>query len=435
MSAAAEVRVAAAHAIVEVIVEGQSLSTVMPRWQARVDTKDTALLQEMVYGVLRWRWQLEFFVKQLLQKPLKEREGEVHALLLLGVYQLEYMRVPAHAAVSATVAATALLKRDWARGMVNAVLRNYQRQREALLAKLESNPGACYSHPAWLLKILQVAYPEHWQAIAEANNQRPPMVLRVNRRKNTRVEYLAILHQAGVDAVPCIHSEDGIVLTKPVDVQQLPGFNEGSVSVQDEAAQLAAVLLNAQPGERILDACAAPGGKTAHILECQPAVAEVVALDNDGGRLQRVRQTLERLGLAARLVTGDAAAPEAWWDGQAFDRILIDAPCSATGVIRRHPDIKSLRKPEDIAALAQTQSRILDALWPLLKSGGMLLYATCSIAPAEGWQQAQDFLARHEDAAEQLLEVVWGVRTAVGRQILPGEGGMDGFYYACIRKR
>ncbi|MBI3771875.1 MAG: 16S rRNA (cytosine(967)-C(5))-methyltransferase RsmB [Gammaproteobacteria bacterium] len=430
-----DVRVAAARAIVEVIVEGQSLSMVMPRWQARVEAKDAALLQEMVYGVLRWRWRLEFFVKQLLQNPLKERDADVQALLLLGVYQLEYMRVPAHASVSATVSATALLKKEWARGLMNAVLRNYQRQREALQAKVEGNSGARYAHPAWLLKMLQTAYPEHWQAIADANNQRPPMVLRVNRRKNSRAEYLASLQQAGVDATPCVHSEDGVVLAKPVDVQRLPGFNEGGVSVQDEAAQLAALLLNAQPGERILDACAAPGGKTAHILECQPAVGEVVALDNDGGRLQRVGQSLERLGLAATLVTGDTAAPDTWWDGLRFDRILIDAPCSATGVIRRHPDIKSLRKADDIAALAQIQSRILDALWPLLKSGGMLLYATCSVAPAEGWQQVQDFLARHDDASEQLLDVTWGARVAVGRQILPGEGGMDGFYYACLRKR
>lgn len=430
-----DVRVAAARAIVEVVVEGQSLSAVMPRWQARVDAKDAALLQEMVYGVLRWRWRLEFLVKQLLQSPLKERDADVQALLLLGVYQLEYMRVPAHASVSATVSATALLKKEWARGLMNAVLRNYQRQREALQAKLEGNAGAQYAHPAWLLKMLQASYPEHWQAIAEANNQRPPMTLRANRRKNTRAKYLASLQQAGIEAASCVYSEDGIVLMKPVDVQQLPGFNEGSVSVQDEAAQLAALLLNAQPKERILDACAAPGGKTAHILECQPAVAEVVALDNDSGRLQRVGQTLERLGLTATLVIGDAAVPDAWWDGLRFDRILIDAPCSATGVIRRHPDIKSLRKLEDIATLAETQSRILEALWPLLKSGGMLLYATCSVAPEEGWQQVQEFLTRHEDAFEHPLDVAWGARTAVGRQILPGEGGMDGFYYACLRKR
>lgn len=429
-----DVRVAAARAIVEVIVDGQSLTTVMPRWQGRVNVKDAALLQEMVYGVLRWRWQLEFLVKQLLQKPLKERETEIQALLLLGVYQLEHMRVPAHAAVSATVAATALLERDWARGLVNAVLRNYQRQRDALQAKLESNPVARYAHPAWLLKILQAEYPERWQAIAEANNQRPPMTLRVNRRKNSRAEYLTSLQQAGFEAEACTHSEDGIVLAKPVDVQQLPGFDEGCVSVQDEAAQLAALLLNAQPGERILDACAAPGGKTAHILESQPAVAEVVALDNDSGRLRRVDQTLARLGLTATLVVGDAAETETWWDGLRFDRILIDAPCSATGVIRRHPDIKSLRTMDDIVALAETQSRILDTLWPLLKSGGMLLYATCSIAPAEGWQQVRDFLARHDDASEQLLEVDWGAHVAVGRQVLPGEGGMDGFYYAYLRK-
>lgn len=433
MIAAATVRAAAARAITEVMGDGQSLSVVMPRWQAKVNAKDAALLQEMVYGVLRWRWRLDFFAARLLQKPFKARDMDVHALLLVGLYQLEYMRVPAHAAVSATVAATGDLKKDWARGLVNAVLRNYQRRQQPLAQAVVAEPGAHYSHPAWLLEMLQSAFPQDWQTIAEANNQRPPMTLRVNHRRMTRDDYLARLMDAGMEAVPCKYSDDGVVLSRAVDVQQLPGFSAGDVSVQDEAAQLAAIILDAQPGERVLDACAAPGGKTAHILERQPE-AEVVALDNDAARLQRVAETLERLKLTAQLIVADAAAAPEWWDGRGFDRILIDAPCSATGVIRRHPDIKSLRQREDIDSLAQLQARILDALWPLLKSGGMLVYVTCSISPAEGWQQVQNFLERHDDAVEHPLRAAWGRQLAVGRQILPGEQGMDGFYYACLRK-
>jgi 16S rRNA (cytosine967-C5)-methyltransferase len=428
-----DVRTAAALALDEVIRQGRSLTTVLPAWQGKVNPKDRPLLQELCYGVLRWYPRLDALAAQLLQKPFKAKDSDVHALILLGLYQLLYLRVPDHAAVSATVAATAALKKPWARGLVNAVLRNFQRQREALLVAIEADPVAHFAHPRWLIEKLRAAYPEAWQAILEANNQHPPMALRVNHSKVRRDGYRQRLAELDIEAEPTPYSEDGLILARALDVESLPGFADGEVSVQDAAAQLAAELLNPQPGERILDACAAPGGKTAHVLEHQPTVA-LVALDHDASRLERLHDNLQRLQLAATVITGDAATPDEWWDGRPFDRIMLDAPCSATGVIRRHPDIKLLRHAEDIAQLAGLQGRILRALWPLLKPGGVLLYITCSVLPQENVRQLQGFCREQEDAHELPLAGAWGTAQAIGRQILPGQAGMDGFYYACLKK-
>lgn len=425
------VRLAAAQALDEVVRQGRSLSTVMPVWQAKIGTKDRALLQELCYGVLRWYHRLDAIAAQLLRKPFKAKDTDVRCLILVGIYQLHYLRVPDHAAVSETVAAVKGLNKPWAKGLVNAVLRGFQRLSEQDLAALDQADGVRLAHPDWLLGKIRKAYPEQWLDILSANNQYPPMSLRVNARQAGRDAYLADLP---VEASALDHSAQGIVLDKPTDVEALPGFAEGRVSVQDGAAQLAAGLLAAAPGERILDACAAPGGKTAHVLETQPDLAAMVALDIDELRLQRVSENLTRLKLNAEIVCADASQTEQWWDGQAFDRIMLDAPCSATGVIRRHPDIKLLRRPVDIDQLVTLQAQILRALWPLLKPGGMLLYMTCSVLPQENVKQLQAFFSDHDDVSELPIAVDWGMAQAIGRQILPGQAGMDGFYYARLLK-
>ncbi len=429
-----EVRTAAAKALSEVIREGRSLSTVLPAWQSKVPAKDHGLFQELCYGVCRWYPRLDAIVAKLLQKKLKPKDSDVRCLMMLGLYQLFYMRVPDHAAVSATVAVTQQLKKPWAKGLVNAVLRNAQRQQAELEQTLEADAVTQWAHPQWLVDALREAYPQQSQTILEANNQYPPMALRVNHSKVKRDEYLQQLIASGIDARATPFSGDGLILDKAVDVTTLPGFSAGHVSVQDSAAQLAAELLDAQAGDYILDACAAPGGKTAHVLERQSQLAGLVALDVDENRLQRVTENLQRLQLSCEVIAGDAANADGWWSGQQFDRIMLDAPCSASGVIRRHPDIKLLRRDSDIEQLAQLQSRILETLWPLLKPGGMLLYVTCSVLPQENVNQLQRFCTQHVDATEHPIEGEWGIKQAVGRQILPGQDGMDGFYYARLIK-
>ncbi len=429
-----DARVAAAKVLDEVIRQGRSLTRALPPWQDKVADRDRALLQKICFGVARWFGRLDAIAGQLLRKPFKTKDTDVRCLILVGLYQMLYLRVPDHAAVSATVSATKALKKPWARGLVNAVLRGVQRMGEAEFAKLDTDPLVKYAHPDWLLGTLRGAYPDDWQAVLDANNQHPPMFLRVNCQRQRRSEYLTQLEAVACQASELPYSDTGVVLATAADVDTLPGFAEGQFSVQDAAAQLAAGLLNAQPGERILDACAAPGGKTAHVLERQPQLAEMIALDQDATRLERVKQNLERLRLSATLVCADASQPDQWWDGRLFDRIMLDAPCSATGVIRRHPDIKLLRRASDIAPLVTLQGKILHALWPLLKPGGMLLYVTCSVLPQENVCQLQRFCAEQADAEHLPIDAEWGLVQAFGRQILPGQAGMDGFYYAVLRK-
>lgn len=427
-------RTAAVTVLTQVLNQGSSLSSAMPPVLTKLHpSTERALAQEMCYGMLRWYPRLAAVLDCLLDKPLKARDADVRCLLLLGLYQLIYTRIPDHAAVTETVAAAKALSKPWASGLVNAILRGFLRDRDRLLSEADRDETAATAHPAWLLEEIKTAWPDDWRAIIAANNQRPPMTLRVNARQTRRDDYLAKLAQAGMTASSAPHTTHGVILDQPVDVERLPGFGTGEVSVQDAAAQLAAMLLDVRPGQRVLDACAAPGGKTAHLLELQPDI-DLTALDSDAGRLRRVEENLRRLRLPARVIQGDAALPDAWWDGAPFDRILLDAPCSATGVIRRHPDIKFLRRPEDIDALAQTQTRLLEALWPLLKPGGMLLYATCSILPQENERRITRFLAAHADAAEQVIGAEWGRPVSAGRQILPGEDNMDGFFYARIQK-
>lgn len=419
------------HAVIE---QRQSLDTAFAQ-QLAADTAQLSFIKAACFGVLRHYLRLQHHLAQLLDKPLKAKDQDLACLLLCGLYEMFDMHTPDHAVVSETVNAAQQLRKGWARGLVNAVLRNARRQSTQLMERAARDPQAHHLHPAWLLTCLQQDWPDRWQAITEQNNLPPPMTLRIDTRRISRETCLAQLAEQGQSASASPLVATAATLKTPVEVQALPGFSEGLVSVQDAAAQLAADLLDPQPGDRVLDACAAPGGKTLHLLQAQPGLAELVALDNDATRLERVRQNLTRAGLDAQLLQGDASQPTNWWDGQTFDRILLDAPCSATGVIRRHPDIKLLRQADDLPRLAATQAQILDALWPLLKSGGMLLYATCSVLKMENELQIQQFLARHPDARCPPVTAQWGLEQAVGRQILPGMGGMDGFFYAPIYKQ
>lgn len=423
------VRAAAASALYQVVDLGQSLSNALPAAQQQIRPRDHALLQEICYGVLRQLPRLESISQALMEKPLKGKQRVFHFLILVGLYQLSFMRIPAHAAVGETVEGAQDLKGPRLRGLINAVLRNYQRDQERLDAQATSHDAGRYGHPGWLLKLLKESYPEQWQQIVEANNSKAPMWLRVNHQHHTRAEYQALLEQADITCTPHSQAEDALCLETPCDVHQLPGFADGWISVQDAAAQLALTYLAPKAGELILDCCAAPGGKTAHILERTPD-SQVVAIDCDETRLKRVQENLQRLQLNAQVICGDARYPQQWWQGEQFDRILLDAPCSATGVIRRHPDIKWLRRADDITALAELQREILDAMWQQLKPGGTLVYATCSITPQENCLQVKAFLERTPEAS-----LVGSDPAQPGRQILPGEESMDGFYYAVLSKQ
>lgn len=427
-------RLAAARALTAVISGKASLGGSLPPQLDKVEPRDRALTQDLAFGAARWQPRLQLLADKLLQKPFKAADADVEALLLIGLYQLLHTRIPAHAAIAETVASAASLKKPWAKGLLNAVLRRAQRESDALLAELDRDPVLHTAHPRWLQKALKAWWPEQWQAICDANNQHPPLILRVNRSRIRRDDYLHLLAESGIAAEACHYSPDGIRLLEACDVTALPDFADGQVSVQDEAAQLAADLLQLAPGQRVLDACAAPGGKTCHMLEAQPQLAEVVAVDLEAKRLQRVRENLDRLGLDATLIAADGRDLEQWWDGKPFQRILLDAPCSATGVIRRHPDIKLTRKADDIPALATLQGELLDALWQTLEVGGILLYATCSVLPPENSDTIAAFLARTPGARELDVVTEAGLKPAHGRQLLPQKDGHDGFYYAKLIK-
>jgi len=427
-------RLAATRALAAVLAGRASLGSSLPEQLAKVDPRDRALAQDLAFGTARWQPRLSLLAEKLMDKPFKAGDRDLEALLLIGLYQLFHTRIPAHAAIGETVGCVDKLKKSSAKGLLNAVLRRAQREYDSLLPALEHDPAARLAHPRWLQKALKARWPEQWEAIATANNLHPPLILRVNRRQGSRDAYLAELTAAGIEAVPCAFSADGIRLLQPQDVTALPGFAEGRLSVQDEAAQLAAELLELVPGQRVLDACAAPGGKTCHLLEREPGLAEVVALDADAGRLERVEQNLARLGLTARTLAADGRAVADWWDGTPFQRILLDAPCSATGVIRRHPDIKLTRQASDIAPLVQLQGELLDALWPTLEVGGILVYATCSVLPEENSSNLAAFLARTPSARELDIPAPWGLVQPHGRQLLPQPDGHDGFYYCKLIK-
>ncbi|WP_069469902.1 16S rRNA (cytosine(967)-C(5))-methyltransferase RsmB [Candidatus Marithrix sp. Canyon 246] len=413
-------RSVATKILTQVIKNKRSLSECLDL-SSLTDSRERALAQELCYGVLRWLPRLQAILKVLVKKKFRNKDIDIEVLLLIGLYQHIYLRIPPHAATSATVEVTKLLKKTWATSLVNAVLRNFQRQ------QIDIDHLA---HPEWILEYLKKDWPTQWQDIAKANNTHPPFSLRVNSRVMSRDAYMKYLQQAEI----ITDTEYGITLSKAVDVQSLPGFAQGWVSVQDGAAQFAAELLDVPNGARVLDACAAPGGKSAHLLE-KYEIDTLIALDSQANRVKLLTESLQRLQFNnAQIHCADAAKPESWWDGKAFDRILLDAPCSGSGVIRRHPDIKYLRQKNDIMKLAAQQKRLLEALWPLLKNGGKLLYVTCSIFAEENYLQIQDFLNTHLDAEDSKLAVNWGHEQPIGRQILPGESQLDGFYYACLSK-
>ncbi|WP_419832450.1 16S rRNA (cytosine(967)-C(5))-methyltransferase RsmB [Endozoicomonas atrinae] len=436
MAKQSSVRQLAARAITRVTL-GESLSCVLPQLQEKLSKKDQPLLAELSYGTLRYYHRLDAWLKFLTEKPLKEKEQDIHNLILVGLYQLFFTRIPPHAAIGETVQATRTMGKAWARGLVNGILRNAQRRFEELNDLEERSPVCGWSHPKWLINTIKRAWPEDYQAILVGNNQPPPMTLRVNEQKIKPSRYLKKLLDDCIQAKQSKIAPQAITLSRPCPVDKLPLFQEGTVSVQDESAQLAATLIQAKPGDHILDACCAPGGKTCHLLELNPDIT-VDALDADSTRLERVGENLQRLGLTANVLCGDATDPDSWFPGKQYDHILLDAPCSATGVIRRHPDIKLLRKAEDIDALAQLQQKILKAIWPLLKPGGTLLYATCSIMPQENHLQIEGFLSETPNARLLPIEGQWGHNTGFGKQLFPGNGvsmnSGDGFFYSLMVK-
>ncbi len=398
--------------------------------------------QSLAYGALRWFFELEACLDTLLDRPGAKQDPEVRALMLVGLYQLLHGATPEHAAVSETVEAARALGRPRAAGLVNAILRRCLREREAILAAAHRGRAARHAHPEWMLDAFVHDWPGQWESIAAAGNAEPPMWLRVNALRGTREDYLARLKNAGLAAEPSEFAPEALRLKQPMAVDALPGFADGEVSVQDAAAQLAPRFLAAAPGMRVLDACAAPGGKACHVAELEPGLAELVALDVDAARATRIESNLSRLRLPARVVIGNCALPAAWWDGRPFDRILLDVPCSGTGVIRRHPDIKLLRRVGDIARFAAQQSALLRACWGLLAPGGRLVYASCSVLTAENAGVVGAFLAG-EPAAVEVTEsarlslpgaLPWRL-AGPGCALPSGAADADGFYYACLEKK
>jgi 16S rRNA (cytosine967-C5)-methyltransferase len=437
-------------------VRGQTLETALAGHVGEGQSRPA--VQSLAFGTVRWYPELDRCLALMLDRkrgrspfsgerkkvnvPFFGIEPEIHALVLVGLFQLLHGATPAHAAVAETVEAARALGRGRAAGFVNALLRRFQREHEAIVAAAHRDPAARHAHPAWMLEAFERDWPEGWRSIAAAGNAEPPMWLRVNARRGGRDEYRVRLASTGMGAVSCEFAPEALRLAEPVDVARLPGFANGDVSVQDAAAQIAPYLLDAQPGMRVLDACAAPGGKACHIIERTPGLAGLVALDVDPGRAQRIDSNLARLSLEAKVLVGDATKPEAWWDGRPFQRILLDVPCSGTGVIRRHPDIKLLRRATDVPRYTTRQAALLRACFALLAPAGRLVYASCSILSAENAGVVRAFL----DAEPRAVDVTESARLLLpgappwlaarpGLALPSGAADADGFYYACLEKR
>ncbi|MBT8120809.1 MAG: 16S rRNA (cytosine(967)-C(5))-methyltransferase RsmB [Gammaproteobacteria bacterium] len=424
------------------VFNGQSLSAVQPHTtDVLQDSRDRGLANELVNGVLRWRWQLEYFISCLLKKPLKAKDIDVQLILLMALYEMKECRTPDYAVINESVELVRKSGKKWAAGLVNAVLRNFTREKEKLITSIDDD-SASYSHPQWLVEKIKADWPQHWRQIMQANNQRPAFWLRINQLQYSVEQYMGLLAEQGIEFDEAASSvwrptaDHALKLSHGIDVRLLPGFSEGALSVQDVGAQLIAELLDVREGDRVLDLCAAPGGKTCHILERYHMLDSLVAVEVDEQRMLRVSENLQRLKLGSRaeLIVADARDPEKWWPGEKFHRILIDAPCSASGVIRRHPDIKTLRRDTDIEPLIRLQFEILMSAWQMLEPGGELLYVTCSIFRDENQNQIKNFLAKSADAREISIDMDWGEACEHGRQLLPGEHAADGFYYCRIKK-
>ena len=439
-SSAAAIRAQAARLLDAVVRDGRTLEHALA--QQRIAPAARAAVRSLAWGSVRWFQELDPCLAALAGRATTDLDPLVRALAVVGLYQLNHDQTPPHAAVASTVEAARVLGKARATGLVNAVLRRFQRERDGILAAAHRAPQARYAHPAWFIEALERDWPGSWRDMLEAGNAHPPMWLRVNAQRGTTDAYLARLEAAGMAAQASDLAPQALQLLVPVPVARLPGFDDGDVSVQDAAAQLAAPLLDAQAGMRVLDACAAPGGKACQLLELQPQLAELVALDIDPSRTARIRENLRRLGLAATVLTGDACQPATWWDGTPSERILLDVPCSGTGVIRRHPDIKLLRRREDIGRFAAQQRELLEAAWPLLAAGGRLLYATCSVLEEENAAVVAGFLAEHPGAADTTGSARLfaschrpDAGTGPGLALPTGADGADGFYYACLERR
>lgn len=424
----------AADAVYQVF-SGRNLTTALPAAlsiypDATPQQKGAAA--DLSYGTLRFYGEIDAYLKLLLEKPLVDER--IHALLLVAIYQLTHDKADAFTVVNQAVHAVTQLKRpaakSWAKGLVNAILRNFLRQKEQLSPKLKMNDVATYSYPQWWINKLKLQYPDHWQAMLAVGNQHPPMSLRVNVQKISMADYLQLLTRDGIDAAQV--GEQAVILTKPIAVEKIPGFTDGIVSVQDYGAQLAAKLIDLGAGMRVLDACCAPGGKTGHMLEL--ADVNMTALDSDETRLARVQSNLTRLNLNANLLAGDAASAD-WHDSALFDRILADVPCTASGIVRRHVDIKWLRRESDVASFVAQQAKILPSLWQMLAKGGKLLYVTCSVFTEENQAQIDTFLKKNPDA-EQLSMVHMLTQqnlSSISCQLIPSNAH-DGFFYALLQK-
>ncbi len=420
------------------VFSGQSLSVAQTQIIDKLeDKRDRGLSNEIVNGVLRWRWQLEFFISQLLIKQLKPKDSDVQLILLMALYELTECRTPDYAIINEAVELVRKSGKKWAASLVNAVLRRFTREKEKLIL-LISQDQVRYSHPDWILEKIKNDWPDNWKQILNANNQRPAFWLRVNQQHYSAAQYQQLLTESEIDSSITGLADHALKLSHGIDVRLLPGFAQGAVSVQDAGAQLAAELLNVSDKHRVLDLCAAPGGKTCHILERYKTVDNLLAVEFDEQRMQRVIENLQRLKLNKEhnvdLIVADARDYKQWWNGDYFDRILLDAPCSASGVIRRHPDIKTLRRESDIKQLVKLQSEILSSAWQMLEPGGELLYVTCSIFKDENQNQMARFFSENNDVFEIKINEDWGVSCKYGRQLLPGEQDADGFYFCRLRK-
>lgn len=425
-------RSVAASILLEVL-KGQSLSEQL----TQIQHSDANFIREMCLGVMRFQPRLDRILRELLKRPLKEKDKDILSLLYLGLYQIDYMRVPDHAAVAETVSGLKIFNKSWAKALLNGVLRNYLREKASIQETLQSNEEYRYAHPQWLIDLVKSDWPQQWQALLDANNQQAPLHLRICQQHISRDDYLQHLHQAGVEAEIFAHSEQGLILQNYPAIEQLPGYQQGWFYVQDLGAQMAAQLLGVEANMRVLDACAAPGGKALHILDRAPELARLDCLEYSAPRLARLQENFSRYGLhqeKSHFIQGDAALPQNWWGNEAYDRILLDIPCSGTGVIRRKPDIKHHRRAEQLATLIEKQRGILKALWPLLQSGGYLLYCTCSVLKQENNNQMHWFLSEFENARIRPIHLPIGQSLSVGHQFLTNSTGTDGFYYACLEK-